>query len=209
MMSFRRHSVAECLSKAESGEIENYIFLHYELRLNEPQDAIILKFIEKMPESIRTENSSGSNAFHVAASNASNVKPGVMKALLAAYPEGLHKTNSFGLLPIHKACMNGNKDSLPLIEMLVRLYPGGLEHVNIDGQLPLHLALSVPKYPCFEIIQLLLKNCDKAASFSDKNGQTPLHKIVSKRRADISIVELLLDVCPDSACIKDIYGSVQ
>lgn len=87
-------------------------------------------------------------------------------------------------------------DSVESIRALVQASPELLREFVRDDTLPLHVAVSTV-VPCLPVVELLLTAYPEAVRTKTlKDGYLPIHLAVV--RAPVSIVELLLEKCPES-----------
>jgi ankyrin repeat protein len=181
--------------------------LYSELKMYEPDDALIAELLSRDPSLAAERDGSDSTVLHAACANIENLPTRVFKLLLSAHPEAVKHANRFGLLPIHRAATSYcTEAALPTIQLLLDLYPKSLACKTRDGALPLHMSLSYPKITSYKLVEMLVDARPASVGEADRYGRYPLHRAASKVHVDPGIVSLLLDRAPQIAFLKDNNG---
>ncbi|KAL3923598.1 MAG: hypothetical protein SGILL_001568 [Bacillariaceae sp.] len=127
-----------------------------------------------------------------------------IRLLLQSDPSMARQRNADGNTPLHE----GLQTQSDVKALSVLILEGGTDaHAipNNQGELPLHLACerSVP----IHIIQGMVQAFPEAIKAQTTTyRQTPLHYLIRSKNATLSLTQLLLQVCPQAAKIRDRYG---
>lgn len=93
------------------------------------------------------------------------------------------------------------------VSALLTANPTAASAIDSFGRTPLHLAC-MDASSSAKAVELLLDEWPKATSMRDINGRTPLHYLLSRNeRVPLSLLEKLVSVYPQSASVKDCFGS--
>lgn len=106
------------------------------------------------------------------------------------------------------------------LELLSKKFPQSVSCAENKGRYPLHIACAKGLKP--KAIDFLIKSYPQAAVVQDDFGKAPLHYVGesyaynfrttpsnayrSPTSSILTVVSLLLDVCPESANVEDLYG---
>lgn len=203
----RKISIEELLVIAFSPNPNCVDYLHDELKLLEPNEELVRRFVEFDATRVAVANECGSTALRIACANIENITIEILSCLIQNAPEALAKPNIYGMLPVHKAVgAYVTKKSLQNIKFVAESNIKGLTCITKDGQLPLHIAFVAPKLYTISLVAMLLELEPKALRIADKYGHYPLHKAASKSKIDPGVIGLLLEYAPEIASLKDTNG---
>lgn len=203
----RKLTVEELLRIANTPDPKCVEYLHDELKLLEPNEAVVRGFLEYDPTRASAVNDCGSTALHIACGNIENLTVEILSCLIQCAQNALTIPNMYGMLPIHKAVGAYNtKKSLPNIRFVAESNLECLMCRTKDGQLPLHIAFVAPKLYTISLVSILVELQPKALRVADKYGHYPLHKAASKSKIDPGVVGLLTECAPEIASLKDTNG---
>jgi len=168
----RKMTIKEMIQASNQNEIQmGRNLLHEELQRAQPDESVVKRLIQTMPQRVSAPNEHGSIALHVACNNIKSCDSSLMLILLDAYPDGINIKNNLGLLPMHKAAMQCSDVSVGSLNILMEFNNNNtLSIPNKEKQLPLHLALASPKVICFEVIETLVDAYPGALSVQGLNS---------------------------------------
>ena len=139
--------------------------------------------LEASPENTIRLNHGGNTLLHYACFNKA-VNLDIVRYLVELYPEAVEQVADYGWLPLHRACIN-KYCQRSVIEYLVSLYPDALRISWSVCGLPLHCLVARMEYET-----------------DDETGDC-IHSGVNGVTLDMSLVQFLVEACPDSLTNQD------
>lgn len=156
-------------------------------RVSGIQFQTIQQILQQYPDAVKATNDKGDLPVHLACFNEASLQ--VVELLVSYYPESLRIQDSQGSLAIHWACFGTSP--LIVIQVLLLHYPESIAAKTHKGQIPLH-------YAChdagrLDVVKVLCEKFPKGIREKNKHGMLPLHIACASPRADIQVVEYLVE----------------
>jgi hypothetical protein len=166
----------------------------------------VLALIQKDPETCQHPDAAGKLPLHIALYHGAS--EAVVKELLEAWPESARCCDKRGNHPIHCALHGACEASV--VKRLIDSDPAAVKSASKLGQLPLHSAARLGASA--DVMRVLLEAAPGQAKTQDeRTGNFPLHFYVfgrTARTANVEVVQLLLDACPESATYENLRGNL-
>jgi ankyrin repeat protein len=156
-------------------------------RTSDTQFQTVQRILQQYPDSVKVINENGNLALHLACFNGAPLQ--VVELLVANYPESLRIPDKHGSLAIHWACYGTSP--LIVIQNLLLQYPESISVKTNNGQIPLH-------YAChdagrLDVVKVLCEKFREGVHEKNEHGMLPLHIACASPRADLKVVEYLVD----------------
>ena len=115
---------------------------------------------------------------------------------------------------LHKCCCDGYADRLDLIQALVEIHPDAMEMYDQDGYWPLHYVVAAVRgrkggrTVNRAVVELLIQQGPLALLQTARNERRaiPLHLAVENAAITVEVVDLLLQVFPETIHYQDANG---
>lgn len=162
------------------------------------------KRCESHPHEASRIDCRGRTCLHVACTK--NPPASVVTALIAAssrYYEGILERDKHGNTPLALAvACKRNCCSVTLIRRLLQCCPRAAAVSDHNGFLPLHTACRKDRNERQEIVERLLEAYPAGAARECNSGRTPLHCAIESGTAQVELVTLLAQACPESVLMN-------
>jgi ankyrin repeat protein len=135
----------------------------------------------------------------------------VVQSMVRLFPNSVRRTTKDGDTPTHSACRAARNSNLEVVRFLINKNPRALRMKNNLGYIPLCYAFLVcAEVQLLPVIRLLVEACPETVQELDASGNTVLHRYLllrafvnHNRQPDLSVLEYLIMVYPDSLAIRD------
>lgn len=162
----------------------------------------VQQILQQYPDAVKATNNKGDLPLHLACFNGASLQ--VVELLVSYYPESLRISDSQGSLAIHWACFGTSP--LIVIQNLLLQYPESISIKTSNGQIPLH-------YAChgagrLDVVKVLCEKFPKGIREKNEHGMLPLHIACASPRADIKVVQYLVDQDTSTVFVESNTGQL-